>query len=221
MTVTIRTSMSELEGMAQKALEAAGVASGLDRDGAFAAAWCEAHGLGGLEILVRDLDALSGVPTHSEKRINAGGLSALVVGPLAIDLAMAMAMDLELRVEDIRSPSAALAYAVRRARNDRWFRLVWGDSEALAAEAQTMISLTNPDVATELTISCGKGAPPIISDVTINSVELERRRMRALKEGLFLVRETRETLLEAAKRVLVPASESSRSGAGAEVDDNE
>ena len=219
MTVTIRTSMSELEGMARKALEAAGVASGLDRDGAFAAAWCEAHGLGGLAILVRDLVALSGVPTHSEKRINAGGLSALVVGPLAIDLAMVM--DLELRVENIRSPSAALAYAVRRARNDRWFRLVWGDSEALAAEAQTMISLTNPDVATELTISCGKGAPPIISDVTINSVELERRRMRALKEGLFLVRETRETLLEAAKRVLVPASESSRSGAGAEVDDNE
>jgi len=219
LTVTIRTSMSELEGMAQKALEAAGVASGLDRDGAFAAAWCEAHGLGGLAILVRDLDALSGVPTHSEKRINAGGLSALVVGPLAIDLAMVM--DLELRVENIRSPSAALAYAVRRARNDRWFRLVWGDSEALAAEAQTMISLTNPDVATELTISCGKGAPPIISDVTINSVELERRRMRALKEGLFLVRETRETLLKAAKRVLVPASESSRSGAGAEVDDNE
>ena len=40
--------MSELEGMARKALEAAGVASGLDRDGAFAAAWCEAHGLGGL-----------------------------------------------------------------------------------------------------------------------------------------------------------------------------
>ena len=219
MTVTIRTSMSELEGMARKALEAAGVASGLDRDGAFAAAWCEAHGLGGSAILVRDLDALSGVPEHSGKRINAGGLSALVVGPLAIDLAMVM--DLELRVENIRSPSAALAYAVRRARNDRWFRLVWGDSEALAAEAQTMISLTNPDVATELTISCGKGTPPLISDVTINSVELERRRMRALKEGLFLVRETRETLLEAAKRVLVPASESSRSGAGAEVDDNE
>ena len=153
MTVTMRTSMSELEVMAQKALEAAGVASGLDRDGAFAAAWCEVHGLGGLAILVRDLDALSGVPTHSEKRINAGGLSALIVGPLAIDLAMAM--NLELRVENIRSPSAALAYAVRRARNDRWFRLVWGDSEALAAEAQTMISLTNPDVATELTISCG------------------------------------------------------------------
>ncbi len=219
MTVTIRTSMSELEGMAQKALEAAGVASGLDRDGAFAAAWCEAHGLGGLAMLVRDLDALSGVPTHSGKRINADGLSALVVGPLAIDLAMVM--DLELRVENIRSPSAALAYAVRRARNDRWFRLVWGDSEALAAEAQTMISLTNPDVATELTISCGKGAPPTVSDVTINSVELERRRMRALKEGLFLDRETRETLLETSKRVLVPASESSRSGAGAEVDDNE
>ena len=219
MTVTIRTSMSELEGMARKALEAAGVASGLDRDGAFAAAWCEAHGLGGLAILVRDLDALSGVPRHLGKRINAGGLSALVVGPLAIDLAMVM--DLELRVENIRSPSAALAYAVRRARNDRWFRLVWGDSEALAAEAQTMISLTNPDVATELTISCGKGVPPQISDVTIDTVELERRHMRALKEGLFLVRETRETLLEAAKRVLVPASESSRSGAGAEVDDNE
>ena len=211
--------MSELEGMAQKALEAAGVASGLDRDGAFAAAWCEAHGLSGLAILVRDLGALSGVPTHSGKRINAGGLSALVVGPLAIDLAMVM--DLELRVENIRSPSAALAYAVRRARNDRWFRLVWGDSEALAAEAQTMISLTNPDVATELTISCGKGTPPLISDVTINSVELERRRMRAYKEGLILARENRVTLLEAAKRVLVPASESSRSGAGAEVDDNE
>ena len=211
--------MSELEVMAQKALEAAGVASGLDRDGAFAAAWCEAHGLGGLAILVSDLDALSGVPTHSENRINAGGLSALVVGPLAIDLAMVM--DLELRVENIRSPSAALAYAVRRARNDRWFRLVWGDSEALAAEAQTMISLTNPDAATELTIFSGKGIPPVICNVTINSVELERRRMRALKDGLFLVRETRETLLEAAKRVLVPASESSRSGAGAEVDDNE
>ena len=211
--------MSELEVMAQKALEAAGVAPGLDRDGAFATVWHEARGLGGLEILVKDLDSLSGVPTRIGKKMDAGGLSALIVAPLAIDLAMVM--DLELTVENIRSPFAAIAYAVRRARQGRWFRLAWDDSEALAAEGTAAISQTDPDVATVLTIISGEGVPPVIPAAALTAVELERRHKDALKDGLFLASDARKVLLEAANRVLVPASESSRSGAGAEVDDNE
>ena len=211
--------MSELKVMAQKALEAAGVAPGLDRDGAFATVWHETRGLDGLAMLVRDLDALSGLPTRIGERIDAGGLSALVVAPMAIDLAMVM--DLELTVENIRSPYAAVAYAVRRAGNGRWFRLSWGDSEALAVDGTAAIARSGPDVATVLTIVSGNGLPPALPAPVVSPSELEHRRVHALKEGVFITRQARKMLLDAANRVLVPASESSRSGAGAEVDDSE
>ena len=219
MNVTIRTSMSELKVMAQKALEAAGGAPGLERDGAFATVWHETRGLDGLAMLVRDLDALSGLPTRIDERIDAGGLSALVVAPLAIDLAMVM--DIELKVENIRSPFAAVAYATRRARDGRWFRLTWDDSEAVAAEGAATITRTDPDVATVLTIASGEGPPPAILAPALTAVELEKRCVHTLNDGLFLAIDARKVLLEAANRVLVPASEGSRSGAGAEVDDNE
>ena len=96
MSNNIRVSTSELEVMAQKAMEAIGVASGLDRDGAYATVWCEVRGLEGLAILIRDLDAILGLPSCAGENINALGLSALVVAPIAIDLAMVQ--DLEVRV---------------------------------------------------------------------------------------------------------------------------
>ena len=109
--------MSELEVMTQKALEAAGVPPVLDHDGAFATVWHEARGLGGVEMLIRDFDALCGVPTRIGDRMDAGGMSALVAAPKSTDLAMVR--DLELTVKNIRSPLAAVAYAVRRSGNGR------------------------------------------------------------------------------------------------------
>ena len=211
--------MRELEVMAQKALEAAGVTPGLDRDGAFATVWYEARGLGGVEMLIRDFNALCGVPTRIGDRMDAGGMSALVAAPMAIDLAMVM--DLELTVQNIRSPLAAVAYAVRRSGNGRWFRLSWGDNEALAVDGTAAIALTGPDAATVLTIVSDNGSPPAIFAPVVSAGELEQRRVHALKEGVFITRQARKTLLAAANGVLVPASESSRSGAGAEVDDSE
>ena len=141
------------------------------------------------------------------------------MAPLAIDLAMVK--DMEVRVNNIRSPIAAIAYAVRRARKGRWFKLTWGDSKALAAEGTAVISRIGRDFATMLTIASGKGVAPSISLVTLTANDLEERRMRALTEGLNLNIDLHMNLLKAAKRILVPTSESSRSGAGAEVDDNE
>ena len=219
MSNNIRVSTSELEVMAQKAMEAIGVASGLDRDGAYATVWCEVRGLEGLAILIRDLDAILGLPSCAGENINALGLSALVVAPIAIDLAMVQ--DQEVRVDNIRSPITAIAYAVRRAREGRWFKLTWGDSKAVAAEGTAVISRMDPDVSQTLTIASGRGVAPSISLVNLTASELEERRMLALREGLNLDIKLHMNLLQASKGILVPASESSRSGAGAEVDDND
>ena len=205
--------------MAHKALEAIGVASGLDRDGAYAIVWCEVRGLDGLAMLIRDFDALVGSPSYSGEILDASGLSALVVAPMAIDLAMVK--NGVLRVYNIRSPIAALAYAVRRARNGRWFKLIWGNSRAVAAEGTAVISRLGSDIAETLTITSGQGLAPSVASVTVTANELEKRRMHALTEGLILNADLYRDLLNAAKRILVPASESSRSGAGAEVDDND
>ena len=132
-----------------------------------------------------------------------------------------MVMDLELTVQNIRSPLAAVAYAVRRSGNGRWFRLSWGDSEALAVDGTAAIARSGPDVATVLTIVSGNGLPPALPAPVESPGKLEHRREHALKEGVLITRQARKMLLDAANRVLVPASESSRSGAGAEVDDSE
>ena len=219
MNSNFRSSTIELEVMVHKALDALGVASGLDREGAYATVWCEVRGLEGLAMLMRDFDALVGSPSYSGEILDAGGLSALVAAPMAIDLAMVK--DEDLRVYNIRSPLAALAYAVRRARNGRWFQLIWGNSKAVAAEGTAIISRSDPDLAETLTITSGRGLAPPVSLVTLAANELEKRRMRALTEGLNLNADLHWNLQNAAKRILVPASESSRSGAGAEVDDNE
>ena len=219
MNSNIRISTSELEVMAQKALEAIGVPSGLDRDGAYAIVWCEVRGLDGIGILMRDFDALVGSPNYSGEILDAGGLSALIVAPMVVDLAMVK--DGDLIAYNVRSPKAAIAYAVRRARNGRWFKLTWGHSKAVAAEGTAEISNLDNDVAKTLTISSGKGVAPPISLVNLTANELEERRVAALREGLNLNVDLHMNLLQAAKRTLVPANESSRSGAGAEVDDNE
>ena len=219
MKSNFRLSTSELEVMAHKALEAIGVASGLDSDGAYAIVWCEVRGLEGLAMLIRDFDALVGSPSYSGEILDAGGLSALVVAPMAIDLAMVK--NGVLRVYNIRSPIAALAYAVRRARNGRWFKLIWGNSRAVAAEGTAVISCLGSEIVETLAITSGKGLAPPVSLVNVTASELEKRRMRALTEGLNLNTDLYLDLLKAAKRILVPASENSRSGAGAEVDDND
>ena len=72
-----------------------------------------------------------------------------------------------------------------------------------------------------LTVASGEGPPPAILAPALTAVELEKRCEHTLNDGLFLASDARKVLLEAANRVLVPASEGSRSGAGAEVDDNE
>ena len=91
----------------------------------------------------------------------------------------------------------------------------------MAVEGTAIISRSDPDLAETLTITSGRGLAPPVSLVTLTANELEKRRMRALTEGLNLNTDLHRNLKNAAKRILVPASESSRSGAGAEVDDNE
>ena len=219
MSVTTRISVRELEVIAQKALKAAGVALGLDRDGAFSAVWQEERGLDGLAMLIRDLDALSGVPTRLGGTIDAKGLSAFIVAPLAIDLAMVLGGD--LTVKNLRSPLATIPYAVRRAFNGRWFKITWAENEVLTVNGEAAIACVKSDVASIMTVVSGKNWPPTPPAVAVTAVELEQRRFKALMEGLVISSYHREVLLELASRILVPASDNSRSGAGAEVDDNE
>ena len=119
----INISVKELHVAAQMALEAIGVPSGLEQDGAMAIVWHETRGLKGLSTLIHDMDALNTIPIYQGKMIDFRGLSGLVAAPMAIDLAIAIGQ--ELKVKNIRSPFAVAAYAARRGVKYRWFKLSW------------------------------------------------------------------------------------------------
>jgi len=216
---TIRISIRELEVIAQKVLEGAGVPSGLDHDGAHAVVWCEARGLKGIEALLCDPRALSGFPERRATDIDAIGLSALCVAPLAIDLSMSTGK--RLIVHNIKSPFVAIAYAVRKTCDDRWFELMWGSSRALVVKGKASMFRTKRSFSNILTIVSGRSVPSSILNPSVPASELEERYHCALNEGLVVKKSILETLVAMANQVLVPTSDQSRSSAGAEVDDNQ
>lgn len=221
MSVT-RASLNELQVTAQKALEGAGVAPGLDRDGARAVVWLESRGLGGLAMLLNDFPHIGQGPLNcKDASVLANGRSCLVVGPLAVDLAVAR-LDQPITVEDCRSPLAAVAYAAGLAQSGRWFSVSWPDGEALVTGrgVDLKCSDSSSDLC-QLVIRTGTSAPPPPHEGGVSAENLEARHVQSVNDGLMLDSASRDRLRQAANRVLVPASERSRSGAGAEVDDNE
>src|SRR6516164_8110614 len=108
----MRVSQFEIYRLVQRALEGSGAPYGVDRDGAQAIAWLEAHGLPGLRLLLADLTGLDGKFRGlklGREEIDASDRSAIAYGSAVIDLARGWPA---LRLRRCRSPLFLLPAAI-------------------------------------------------------------------------------------------------------------
>ena len=228
----VHVSLAELRVAASRALEGAGAPAGTERDGARSAVWLESRGLRGAAALISDLRAIARAecrfPSFTDYRIDLTGWPVLVWGSTLVELAMLEA-GTTIVLEDCPAPRALLPEAAAQAAGREWhFRLESGASHALVASGQMKLdrSFADLDAADVRLVATAGGpparAPPAPPAARLTAAELEARHATSLANGLRLALADWRTIREAAARILVPASERSRSwGAGAEVDDNE
>ena len=228
----VHVSLSELRTAASRALHGAGAPAGTERDGARSAVWLESRGLRGAAALLSDLRAVAGTgrrsPCFAGDRVVLAGRPVLVWGSTLVELAMLEA-GTTIILEGCPAPRALLPEAAAQAAGREWhFRLESGASHALVASGQMTLdrSFADLDAADVRLVATAGGpparAPPAAPAARLTAAELEARHAASLANGLRLALADWRTIREAAARILVPASERSRSrGAGAEVDDNE
>ena len=145
---------------------------------------------------------------------NVGEISELAAGP-AILLA------------GCRTPRVLLPEAVAQAGHGWSFRLEAGGCEALVTAGGTNLDRSFADLeVADVRLIAAEGPPtadlpPAPPRSRLMTPELESRHAVSLARGLRLDMDDWRAIREAAGRILVPATERSRSsGAGAEVDDN-
>ena len=227
----VHVSLAELRTATSRALEGAGVPAGTERDGARSAVWLESRGLRGAAALLSDLRALSGPeirrPNRAGNRAHVAGCPILVWGSTLIETAMLEAGEAIVLV-GCRTPRALLPEAAAQADHGWSFQLEAGGCGALVAGRETTLDRSFADLdAADVRLIATEGPPPtglppIPPRCRLATPELESRHAASLANGLRLARGDWRAIREAAARILVPATERSRSrGAGAEVDDNE
>ena len=231
-TTRVHVSLAELRVAASRAFEGAGAPAGTERDGARSAVWLESRGLRGTAALLFDLRAIAGTgsrpPSFAGTRADLADWPILVWGSTLIELAMLEA-GTAIVLEGCRAPRALLPEAAAQAAGGDWhFRLKAGARRALVASGEMILdrSFADLDAADVRLVAASSGPrrnlPPAPPPSRLTEAELEARHSASLAKGLRLAPADWRTIREAAARVLVPASERSRSrGAGAEVDDNE
>lgn len=227
----VRVSLAELRTAASRALEGAGAPAGTERDGARSVVWLESRGLRGASALVSELHAVSSSPSRrpsvSGHRADLTGCPVLVWGSTLIEIAMLEA-GTPIVLAGCRSPRALLPEAAAQAGTQWHFVLRAGESRALVANDGTTLDRSFADLDTSevhLVAAAGPprtGLPPGPPPSRLTTRELEARHAASLAGGLRLTATDWCAIRKAAARILVPATERSRSrGAGAEVDDNE
>ena len=227
----VHVSLAELRTAAVRAFEGAGTPAGTERDGARAAVWLESRGLRGAAALVSDLGAVacagSRAPRFAGNRVDLAGGPILIWGSTLIEIAMLEA-GVTISLEGCRTPRALLPEAVVQAGEGWHFRLQAGASRALVANGETTLDRSFAGLeAAEVRLVAAPGPPrtglpPAPSHSRLTGPELDGRHAASLASGLRLANGDWRAIREAAARILVPATERSRSrGAGAEVDDNE
>ena len=224
----VHVSLAELRTAARRALEGAGAPAGTERDGARSAAWLESCGLRGAAALVSNLPdvARSGSrpPDIAGNHVDLASHSVFVWGSTLVELAM-LGAGAAINLWGCRTPRALLPEAAVHAREGWYFQLRAGASRALITNGEMTLDQSFAELETaDVRLVAGRSRPrtdlPTISSVTAS--ELEARHAASLANGLRLAPGDWRAIREAAARILVPASERSRSrGAGAEVDDNE
>ena len=227
----VHVSLAELRTAASRALTGAGAPAGTERDGARSVVWLESRGLRGAAALVSNLPAVvdAGLrpPAIDGTRASLASRSILVWGSTVIELAMLEAGS-AITLRECRTPRALLPEAAAHAARGWHFQLRAGASRVLIASDEISLDRSFAELdATDVHLVAGAGRPgtglpPAPSRSRLATAELEARHAASLANGLRLDPGDWQTIREAAARILVPASERSRSrGAGAEVDDNE
>ena len=229
----LHVSLAELRTAASRALHGAGAPPGTERDGARSAVWLEARGLGGAVALVSELDAVaragSRPPPLTGHRVDLAGGPILVWGSTLIEIAMLEA-GTPIVISGCRTPRVLIPEAVAQTSAGRgWhFQLEAGAGRALVADGETILDRSFVDLdAAGLRLVAAEGPPrtdlpPAPPRSRLTTPELEARHAASLASGLRLGTGDWRAIRDAAARILVPATERSRSrGAGAEVDDNE
>jgi hypothetical protein len=235
----MQVSQFEIHRLVQRALEALGGGYGVDRDGARAVAWLEAHGLPGLAALAADLPGLErGIQSprletgsSGNLAIDAGGTSAIAFAGAAIDLLCTYpaAEGSGLHIRACRSALFLIPAAVENAAGAA-VRLHWRHATVeigsrggfrlfLAAGKDLVGSLLEAgpcDVEVRKMserLSWPAPLPGSVEDV--NADELARRFARSLNRGITVDPLIWRRIDAVAARVQVPASEESRrKGAG-------
>ena len=218
--MTLQLSQGEILQTSQKASRAAGLPHGLDLDAAANATWLEACGLDGLEILAAEI--------AGQERFRVGSISCCRVGPSLLELGSDCssgvvlappAVDLVLLGREVTVPTCRalpffVAEAARRAPAGRPVEVAW-TSPAGACRVVCAGNAVNrrPGPGSRLTASVRlRLAEPA---ETPGNAPLRPRSGSLTVDPLIWNR-----IAGVADRNLVVASQRSRSGAGAEVDDS-
>jgi len=227
----LHVSLSELRTVASRALHGAGAPAGAERDGARSVMWLESRGLRGAAALVSNLDAVRDAgnqpPSIAGNRVDLAGGPILFWGSTLIETAM-LADSAAITLAGCRTPRVLLPEAVAQAGRGWSFRLEAGGCEALVAAGEATLDRSFAELdAADVRLIAAQGPVPAAAlapappHSRLGPPELESRHAASLARGLRLGLNDWRVIREAADRILVPATERSRSrGAGAEVDDN-
>jgi hypothetical protein len=240
----MRVSQNEVYRTARRALEAAGAAYGVDRDGAHAVAWLAAHGLPGPALLAASLDLMDGAfaPLSPPRRvpgtptIDLGGRPAVAWAAALIDcLDLAQRAGMErLRLRACRWPLFLLPAALRYAERGRAIQLRWNAGAAVVIcglDSASGCRIVVEDGPADLGSLFLNSAPvAVVLDAAgrnsrageraakvqlVDAAALDAALTRSLSEGIEVDAAIWARIAGAAQLVLVPASEESRTrGAG-------
>lgn len=235
----MRSSYDEIRRLANRALDAADAAPGIDEDSAHAVAWLEAAGLPGLSLLGDALDGsdqagraaglASSATSQSGSEIDASNRSAVFFAASVIDLLIALAQGPNgagfITLRATRHPLVLAASAARFCPPGKVITLSWMDIDFRAAAGHVMLyrnpgarPWTDPDPV-DVELTCGSEE---LASIPVGGCILTARIAQALRDGLTADEAGFARVADYAARILVPASETSRqTGAGAGLTDND
>ena len=237
----MRVTLNEIYRLCQKAAEGAGAPAGLDSETAQATAWLLAHGFPVLQSLAATLENLDeqacrfdGAALNSSV-LDASNKAGPLIAPGLVDLLMARASQ-GLLIRNLESPLYLLPNALRYAPEGRLsIELRLADEARFVLEASPVgTTIYGSAESTMLTSSarftavCSAVNQPAadLTDLTglavcVDQATLDRAEAHSLANGLRVDPDVWRRLQTLAQKVLVPASESSRRGAGAVASDND
>lgn len=212
----MRVSVNEIELALKRAAAGAGWPWGLAEDIGRAAAWAATHGL--TQAVAEALDAIDAgyAPPEARREGGSWGLSGNIaaVAPSAVDLALAEEAGAEVRLARLGAPALVAGFAGLAAREQgAAFRLEGAAGDALLpgpGGLEVEGGLPAPSEPARLVRLAGVSTPAPAG------------RQDKAPAGVVLGDTLWQRLLDAAARLLVPATEASRlRGAGAGLTDND